>query len=107
MKRHRRFSRKNISYNSKGKILFFREEDAVGRGKYIYSDGTCYEGEWENGKRQGKGILTLSDGRKLFGKWNLGGNSDKGIVTTPGGFKLEGEFNNVKNNGKANFISDS
>ena len=64
-----------MSYNSKGKVLFFREEYADGHGKYFYSDGASYEGEWKNGKRHGKGLLTLSDGRKYFGKWNLGRNN--------------------------------
>jgi hypothetical protein len=74
-----------MNKESKQKVLFLKEEYADGQGKYFYSDGASYEGEWENGKRHGKGILTLSDGRKLFGKWNLGGNNDTGIVITPDG----------------------
>ena len=52
------------------KILFIKEEYADGKGKYTYSDGVSYDGEWKKGKILGKGILTLSDGRKYFGKWN-------------------------------------
>ena len=65
------------------KVLFLKEAYADGQGKYSYSDGASYEGEWKNGKRHGKGILSLSDGRKYFGKWNLGGYKDKGSVITP------------------------
>ena len=77
---------------SKQKVLFLKEEFADGQGKYSYSDGASYEGEWKNGKRHGKGILTLSDGRKYFGKWNLGRNNDTGIVIIPDGFTLEGRI---------------
>ena len=41
------------------KVLFLKEAYADGQGKYSYSDGASYEGEWKNGKRHGKGILTL------------------------------------------------
>ena len=51
----------------KRKVLFLKEEYANGQGKYTYSDGASYEGEWKNGKRHGKGILTLSDGRSISG----------------------------------------
>ena len=64
------------------KVLFLKEEYADGQGKYFYSDGGSYEGEWKNGKRHGKGLLTLSDGRKYFGKWNLGRKNDTGIIIT-------------------------
>ena len=32
-----------------------------GKGKILYEDGSSYEGEWENFKRQNYGILTLSN----------------------------------------------
>ena len=35
------------------KVLFLKEEYAHGQGKYSYSDGVSYEGEWKNGKRHG------------------------------------------------------
>ena len=33
------------------KVLFLKEEYADGQGKYSYSNGASYEGEWKNGKR--------------------------------------------------------
>lgn len=41
----------------------------TGRGKYIWSDDSVYEGEVLNGKRHGKGILTNSLGQQYDGEW--------------------------------------
>jgi len=39
----------------KQKVLFLKEEYADGHGKYFYSDGASYEGEWKMVKDTGKG----------------------------------------------------
>ena len=36
-------------------------------GKYTFSDGANYEGEWHHGKQQGHGVLTFSNGFKYDG----------------------------------------
>jgi hypothetical protein len=40
-----------------------------GKGKYIYADGSKYEGEWRYDKMNGKGIHTLCDGSIYDGFW--------------------------------------
>ncbi len=35
-----------------------------GYGKMKYSDGTVYEGNWREGKQDGKGQMVGQDGRK-------------------------------------------
>ena len=41
---------------SKQKVLFLKEEYADGQGKYTYSKGECYVGDWKNGKIHGQGM---------------------------------------------------
>lgn len=36
-----------------------------GRGKMVYGDGTVYDGDWFQGKQNGKGAFTDKMGRKL------------------------------------------
>jgi len=38
-----------------------------GSGRVIQSDGTVYEGRWENGLASGYGMLIQPDGFKNFG----------------------------------------
>ncbi|KAJ1405392.1 Phosphatidylinositol-4-phosphate 5-kinase, core [Sesbania bispinosa] len=41
-----------------------------GNGKYTWSDGTVYEGEWVDGKMSGKGLITWSSGAKYEGEFS-------------------------------------
>ena len=34
-----------------------------------YKNGDKYDGEWNDGKRQGKGVMTLVDRKIMDGKW--------------------------------------
>ena len=34
-----------------------------------FADGSHFEGEWINGKRQGAGLLITKDGKKIEGQW--------------------------------------
>ena len=36
-------------------------------GKYIYTDGTVYEGEWKQNTRSGRGMCSYSNGNKYTG----------------------------------------
>jgi tetratricopeptide (TPR) repeat protein len=50
-----------------------------GKGKMMYSDGRKYDGEWKDGKQNGKGIMLYSDGRKYDGEWKDGYQYGKGV----------------------------
>ena len=39
-----------------------------GHGKYIWNDGSMYEGEWYENKINGRGIYIWPDGRKYNGE---------------------------------------
>ena len=41
-----------------------------GLGKFFYSEGSCYDGEWKDNKMNGYGILTYPNGAKAYeGYW--------------------------------------
>ena len=40
-----------------------------GKGTFTSSNGTKFEGEFKNGKKDGKGTYTFPDGRKVVGIW--------------------------------------
>ena len=38
-----------------------------GQGNYTWPNGKKYEGEWKDGKKDGKGIILYEDGSKMEG----------------------------------------
>eukprot|EP01028_Stygiella_incarcerata_P009245 TRINITY_DN4352_c0_g1_i2.p1 TRINITY_DN4352_c0_g1~~TRINITY_DN4352_c0_g1_i2.p1 ORF type:complete len:130 (-),score=29.09 TRINITY_DN4352_c0_g1_i2:224-613(-) len=50
-------------------------------------DGSKYEGEWKDGKRNGKGMRTWLSGQKYEGEWKDGAMNGKGVYTWPDGRK--------------------
>ena len=40
-----------------------------GHGKYIWNDGSMYEGWWMDNKANGKGRLIHADGDHYIGDW--------------------------------------
>lgn len=40
-----------------------------GRGKYIWKDGKCYDGEYEHDKKTGFGVFYWPDGKCYQGYW--------------------------------------
>ena len=44
-----------------------------GYGEEYYNDGTYYKGEWKNGKKHGKGQFILEDGNMFSGEYDDGG----------------------------------
>ena len=63
------------------------------KGTMIYTDGSKYEGEWENGKFHGQGKHTLNDGGYYEGGWDKGLRHGWGkFVHSGDGGITEGEF---------------
>ena len=54
-----------------------------GKGKYSWSDGTVYEGDWDQGKISGKGKLIWSSGAKYEGDFSGGYLHGIGTMTSP------------------------
>ena len=51
-----------------------------------------YDGEWVEGKMQGRGTYHYSDGSVYDGMWMSGKMQGKGVFLYPNGNKYEGEF---------------
>ncbi|PKU82896.1 phosphatidylinositol 4-phosphate 5-kinase 9 [Dendrobium catenatum] len=63
-----------------GTILGYTPE---GSGKYIWSDGHTYEGEWRRGMRHGKGKLTWPSGAVYDGEFSGGYMHGSGLYVGP------------------------
>jgi len=50
-------------------------------GTYIHEDGSKYEGEFVNGKREGKGVYYFSNKDKYDGEWKAGKMNGHGILS--------------------------
>ncbi len=72
-----------------------------------YEDGSIYEGEWKNGKRDGKGKYTYTNGGIFEGKYKNGKRDGKGKFISSSGSIFKGKYKNGKGDGKGKFISSS
>ena len=67
-----------------------------GKGKFTFSDGKCYEGEYKNNLKDGFGTFKWVDGRKYTGLWKEGKQHGKGTLLKKG-ISREGIWENGKN----------
>ncbi|KAI7749148.1 hypothetical protein M8C21_001213 [Ambrosia artemisiifolia] len=76
-----------------------------GKGKYTWSDGTVYEGCWEEGKMTGDGRITWSSGASYEGEFSGGYLDGFGKLTTPNGSIYIGSwrFNNQHGLGRKQY----
>lgn len=76
-----------------------------GYGVYLYNNGSKYEGNWVNGKFQGKGTFTRSDGSLMYkGEWENDLINGYGVYLWTDGNKYEGNWVNDKQNGYGVFL---
>lgn len=78
-------------------------------GKFIFSNGDIYEGEFElldSGSivRQGFGTFTCQDGIVYSGCWSNDKMNGKGSYIHPSGMRYEGEFVNGKYEGRGKYM---
>ena len=61
-----------------------------GRGRYLWKDGSLYEGNYENGKKEGFGKFTFARSENLYeGFWKDGKQNGLGVLTTKVGVELK------------------
>ena len=70
-----------------------------GLGTAWYSDGSRYEGDWENGKRIGEGVWREADGSRYTGQFRDNAFHGQGTLTLSKGDILTGEWSQGRLNG--------
>lgn len=63
-----------------------------GSGKYVWSDGCIYEGEWRRGMRHGNGKLKFLSGAVFEGEFSGGYMHGQGTYTWPGHMTYNGRW---------------
>jgi len=62
-----------------------------GKGRFDYQDGSYYEGEFKEDRKQGKGIFVEADGATVYnGGWFNDLKHGKGTIIQGGTYKIEG-----------------
>lgn len=76
-----------------------------GQGILRYPNGDCYEGEWMDGKRNGRGIYRISSMNAFYeGEWKDGKQHGQGTFTYSSGDFYEGEWKDGKQHGQGTLI---
>ena len=52
-----------------------------GKGKFLWSDGSQYEGDFKDNNIEGYGVYIWWDGRKYSGEWKNNKMEGKGVFT--------------------------
>jgi len=63
-----------------------------GEGALVRPDGTKYEGQWQNNVPEGFGTITWPDGRQFKGYWKKGKRHGEGVEISSDGKELEGRW---------------
>jgi len=79
-------------------------DPAMSEGTFTYANGDIYVGQWQNGKKHGKGSYSYAkDSTKLVGDWNQG-KITTGEWIFPNGTFYSGKFRYNKPHGKGVWI---
>lgn len=78
-----------------------------GSGKYIYDDGSVYEGTFKDGERHGSGTYTFASGSVYTGSWSEGKMHGNGKYIYADGSVYEGAFKNGECHGNGTYTYDN
>ncbi|BAP54997.1 hypothetical protein THII_0700 [Thioploca ingrica] len=79
----------------------FDEEDApIVKKSVCWSNGDCYEGEYEGKNRTGKGVYTWANGDRYQGEFYEGGRDGNGTYIWVNGDRYVGEYLEDKRDGE-------
>jgi hypothetical protein len=84
-----------------------KEGKKEGRGKMMYSDGDVYEGELKEDKFEGRGKFMYSDGSVYKGEWKEDKMEGRGKFMFSDGHVYEGEFKEDKMEGRGKMMYSS
>ena len=83
---------------------FFQNDIMNGRGRIVNIQGDYYEGELKNDKANGVGKYISAERVTYIGYWENDKQHGKGEEIYPDGSRFEGQFINGDKNGKGKFI---
>ena len=101
-KKHGKFMWKNGHYY----LGDFHEDLFHGYGVYNWGQDRTYEGQWINGKMEGKGKLKLKDGSYYDGEFKEGKKWGKGLYVWNKDKYYDGNWKNDKQNGFGLYFKD-
>lgn len=70
----------------------------------IYSDGSIYDGNFNNGIKSGQGTMTYPNGKRYVGNWENDKPNGQGSYTLTDGTRYQGEFKNGMKNGQGSIV---
>jgi len=79
----------------------WKEGKREGRGIYEFANGDSYDGEWKEDKPEGRGIQRWADGDYYDGEWKEG----RGIYKSANGDSYDGEWKEGKPEGRGIYKS--
>jgi len=74
-------------------------------GEFTYNDGTRYQGQWLNSKRNGQGTYYFANGDKYIGQWVSGIMEGQASYIWRDGSKYIGQYKNDKRNGYGTYYN--
>ena len=77
------------------------------QGRYAYPSGTKYVGEWQDNKKNGRGMDTYSSGAKYVGEFKDDEKHGQGTYTYNDGANYVGEFEKGEKSGKGTYTFKS
>ncbi len=89
------------SFRYKGE---FQDGRKQGRGVYEWANGDKYDGEFAADRPSGKGVWEFASGDRYVGEIVDGAIVGKGVFVSKGGDKIIGTFIDGKANGRASYI---
>eukprot|EP00483_Globobulimina_turgida_P000005 UN00005 len=76
-----------------------------GKAKVMYANGDTFEGEFMDGKKNGKGVYFWKDLQATYdGEWSMDTRKGDGKFTYSDGSHYEGEWDNNYRSGKGTYI---
>ena len=78
----------------------FRDGKRNGRGVITFASGARYEGEFRDDKRNGRGVITFASGARYEGEFRDDKFNGRGVYTSANGDRYDGEHRDDKLNGR-------
>lgn len=86
-------------------LLFSSAKNLTNTNDIAGSTDNVYEGELQNGERNGQGTMIFTNGSVYEGEWKDGKQNGQGVLTFANGDVYKGEFQDGKRNGQGTYTS--